>query len=81
MWLSTSKYLGCMINEYVEGRVMIGSRAKAGAMALCAWLRRCRISVGEVRGELFVKLLEALVDSVLLYMGQRYGDVADRLVH
>ena len=37
--------------RYVESRVMIGSRAKAGAMALCAWLRRRRISVGEVRGE------------------------------
>ena len=46
---------------------MVDSRAKAGARALCAWLKSCRISVEEVKGESFVKLLEALVGSVLVY--------------
>ena len=46
---------------------MVNSRAKAGARALCAWLKSFRISVGEVKGESFVKLLEALVGSVLVY--------------
>ena len=44
---------------------MVDSRAKAGG--LCAWLKSCRVSVGEVNGEASVKLLEALVESVLLY--------------
>ena len=32
------KYLGCIINQHVESRAMVDSRAKAGARALCAWL-------------------------------------------
>ena len=61
------RYLGWVINEHVESKVMVDSRARAGARALCAWLRRCRVAVGGVQGESFVKLLEALVESVLLY--------------
>ena len=33
-------------------------RAKAGAVALSDWLRRCRASVGEIRAGTFGKLLE-----------------------
>ena len=36
-------------------------------------MRRCRVAVGELRGELFVKLLEMLIDSVLLYGAQVWG--------
>ncbi len=46
---------------------MVEERAKAGAKALSDWIRRCRVAVGELRGETFVKPLEMLVDSVLLY--------------
>ena len=46
---------------------MVDSRAKAGARAVCAWLKSCRISVGEVKVESFGNLLEALVWSVLVY--------------
>ena len=42
------RYLGYVINGHVESKVMVDSRAAAGARALCAWLRSCRISVGEV---------------------------------
>ena len=45
-------------------------RAKAGARALSDWLRRCRASVGEVRGETFRRLLEMLV---LLYGVEVWG--------
>ena len=48
-------------------------RAKAGARALSDWLRRCRASVGEVRGETFRRLLEMLVGSVLLYGVEVWG--------
>ena len=30
------KYLGCVINEHVESKAMVDSRATAGAKALCA---------------------------------------------
>ena len=31
------------------------------------WLRKCRDAVGEIRGRTFVRLMEMLVGSVLLY--------------
>ena len=46
---------------------MVRERATMGRGALSAWLCRCRISVGEVRGKTFVKLMEALVESALMY--------------
>ena len=46
---------------------MVEEKVKAGAVALSDWLRRCRASVGEVRGGTFGKLLEMFVSSVLLY--------------
>ena len=61
------KYLGCVVDERGQCRRMVEERVKAGARALSDWLRRCRASVGEVRGEIFRKLLEMLVGSVLLY--------------
>ena len=36
---------------------------------------------GELKGGSFVRLLEALVESVLYCMGWRCGGVVDRLVH
>ena len=44
-------YLGCVVDEHGQCRRMVEERAKAGARALSDWLRRCRASVGEVRGE------------------------------
>ena len=37
------------------------------------WLRKCKIAIGEVKGESFMRLLEALVDSVLLYGAEVWG--------
>ena len=61
------KYLGCVINEQLGSQRMVEERAKAGARALSEWLRKCRVTVGEVRRETFVKLMEVLVGSVLMY--------------
>ena len=44
-----------------------GRECEGWSSALSDWLRRCRASVGEVRGGTFGKLLEMLVGSVLLY--------------
>ena len=69
---------GCVVEykalecEYAESRLTVNNTAKAGARALCAWLRKCNIAIGEVKGESFMRLLAALVDSVLLN-GQRCG--------
>ena len=41
--------------------------------ALSDWLRRCRASVGEVKGATFVRLVELLVESVLLYGAEVWG--------
>ena len=67
------KYLGCMVNDRLNCARMAEERAKAGVKALSDWIRRCRVAVGELRGETFVKLLEMLVDSVLLYGAEVLG--------
>ena len=49
------------------------SQARAGARAVCAWQRRCRVAVGEVQGESFVKSLEGMMESVSLYRAEIWG--------
>ena len=63
------KYLGCIVkmNIWTVYRKMVRERATVGRGALSVWLWRCRMSVGEVRGKTFVKLMEALVESALMY--------------
>ena len=67
------KYLGCVVDEYLSNVRMVEERAKAGAKALSDWLRRCRATVGEVKGATFVRLMEMLVESVLLYGVEAWG--------
>ena len=67
------KYLGCVINEQLGSRRMVEERAKSGARALSEWLRKCRVAVREGRGETFVKLMEMLVGSVLMYGAEVWG--------
>ena len=73
------KVQGRIINEHVESKVMVDSRAnyKAGAIYvgpyMCTWLRRCKSSVGELKGGSFVRLLEAWVESVLLHDVEVWG--------
>ena len=58
------KHLGFVVDEHGRCRRMVEERAKAGAVILSNWLRRCRASGGDVRGGTFGKLLEMLVGSV-----------------
>ena len=51
-----------MVNEYLSCIRMVKERAKAEGKALSDWLRRCRVTVGDFRGETFMKLLKLLVD-------------------
>ena len=67
------KYLGCTVNEHLECKGMIEERAMAGTRALSSWLRSCRAMVREVRGTTFRKLMEALVETVLLYGTEVWG--------
>ena len=66
-------YLGSIVNEHMDCREMVTERALTGRGALSAWLWRCRMSVGEVRGQTFGKLMEALVDSALMYGAEVWG--------
>ena len=67
------KYLGCVITEQMGSKRMVEERARAGSRALSDWLRKCRDAVGEVRGKTFVRLMEMLVESVLLYGAEVWG--------
>ena len=60
---------------------MVNCRTKVGARALCAWLRKCKIVIGEVKGESFMRLLEAWL--IRCYcMGRGVGMLhVDRLIH
>ena len=48
-------------------------RVKAEATAMSDWLRRCRITVRDLRCKTFVKLLKMLVDAVLLCGAEVWG--------
>ena len=63
-------YLWCVISEQLGSRRMMEARRKATARVLSEWLRKCRVAVGEVRREMFVKLMEVLVGSVLMYVAE-----------
>ena len=52
---------------------MVEERARAGSRASSDWLRKCRDAAGEVRGKTFVRLMEMLVESVLLYGAEVWG--------
>ena len=52
-------------------RKIVEERGKAGARVLSDWLRRCRAIVGDVREATFERLMEMLVDTVLLHVWGR----------
>ena len=67
------KYIGCVVTEQIGSKRMVEERARAGSRALSDWLRKCRDAAGEVRGKTFVRLMEMLVESVLLYGAEVWG--------
>ena len=72
-WVSTYKYLGCLVDDSLNCSNMVKHRVEMGSRALGAWLRKCRESVGEVNGKSFMKLMQSLVESVLLYGAEIWG--------
>ena len=72
-WVSSYKYLGCVIDEFLDCSEMVEHRVKLGSQALGTWLRNCRESVGEVNGRSFLQLLQSLVESVLMYGVEVWG--------
>ena len=68
------KYLWSVVSEYLTNVRIVEERGRAGAKALSDWLRRCRVVVREVKGATFVRLLEFLLESVLLYGVEVWGD-------
>ena len=66
------KYLGCVVDEHLQSKRMVEERGKAGARTVSDWLRRGRATMGEVRRATFVRLMESLVESVLLYGAEVY---------
>ena len=53
------------LSEHLGSKWMLEERTKAGIRALSAWWKRCRTSVGEGRGETFVRMPETFVELVL----------------
>ena len=62
------------MSMYLANVIMVKARGRAGAKALSDWLRRCRAMMGKVKGATFVRILELLVESVLLYGVEVWGD-------
>ena len=67
------KYLDCVVTEQMGSNRMVKERAQAESRALSDYLRKCRDAVGEVKGRTFVRILEMLVGSVLLYGAEVWG--------
>ncbi len=66
-WKAINIWVAYLVNEHMDCREMVRERSTGGKGALSAWLWRCRVSVGGVRGKTFIKLMEALVESALMY--------------
>ena len=71
-FVSSYKYLGCEVDEYLEMKLMQEQRVEKGKLALNVLLQKCR-SVGDVYSGTFKKLMESMVHSVLLYGAEAWG--------
>ena len=70
--VSSYKYLGCVVDEYLELTEMVEDKAESGRRALGACLQRCRAEIGDVGVGVFQKLMGSLVESGMMY-GSKYG--------
>ena len=71
--VSSYKYLGCVVDEYLELTEMMGDKAESGKRALGACLQRCREEIGEVGVGVFQKLMGSLVESGMMYGVEIWG--------
>ena len=67
------KYLGCVIDEFLDLNAMVDDRVEAGRRALGSLLWGAQSTVGVLFGLTFKKLLDAMVQSVLLYGAEAWG--------
>ena len=72
-WVCSYKYLGCVVDEFLDCSSMVEHQVKLGSHALGAWLQWCRESGGEVNGRSFLQFLQSLVESVLFYGAEVWG--------
>ena len=66
-------YLGSVIDEFLDLNAMVDYRAETGRRALGSLLRGAQSAVGVLFGHTFKKLLDAMVQSVLLYGAEAWG--------
>ena len=71
--VSSYKYLGCIVDEFLEMKEMIEDKAMAGKKALGAWFQRCTAELGDIGIGTFRKLMTSLVDSTMLYGAEVWG--------
>ena len=67
------KYLGCVIDEFLDLNAMVDDRVEAGRRALGSLLRGAQSTVGVLFSRTFKRLLDAMVQSVLLYGAEAWG--------
>ena len=67
------KYLGCVVDEFMDLNAMVDDRAEAGRRALGSLLRGGQSAVGVLCGYTFKKLIDSMVHSVLLYGAEAWG--------
>ena len=79
------KYLGCVVDEYLELTEIVGDKAESERRALGACLQRCQTDIRDVGVDIFQKLMGSLVESGMMYwveiwscsrhgsMGKEYG--------
>ena len=71
--VSSYKYLGSVVDEFLELKEMVKDKTEAGRRALGACFQRCRAEMGDVTVGIFRKLMESLVESVMMYEAEIWG--------
>ena len=61
------KYLGCVVDELMDLNATVDDRAEVGRRALGSLLRGAQSAVRVLFGHTFKKLLDSMVQPVLLY--------------
>ena len=67
------KYLGCMVDEYLELTEMVGDKAETGRTVLGACLQRFRAEIEDIGAGVFWKLMGSLVESGIMYGVEVWG--------
>ena len=52
---------------------MVEDRVRAGSEALWSWWEGCRRVEGQINGHTFLKMMEVMVNSVVLYGSEVWG--------